>query len=157
MDAFGWSVAVHGDWALVGAPLTDVGASDDQGAAYVFHRAGTVWTFDQELKGSGTGERNGFAVALEDGVALVGAPLAMAHTNPAQGRVNPYTYNGTNWVAEPPLTPAGGIPGEHFGSSVDIDGATLVAGSPTRRVSGRTNPPRTCSCSARAAGPNNTP
>jgi hypothetical protein len=35
-DLFGFSVAVHGNTVVVGAPLDDVGANADQGSAYVF-------------------------------------------------------------------------------------------------------------------------
>ena len=39
-DLFGWSVALSGDTALVGAPSHQVGANELQGADYVFVRSG---------------------------------------------------------------------------------------------------------------------
>ena len=43
-DAFGASVALSGDTALVGAFSKKVGSNSFQGAAYVFVRSGTTWT-----------------------------------------------------------------------------------------------------------------
>ena len=37
-DQFGYSVAISGDTAVVGAPDDDIGAKSDQGSAYVFVR-----------------------------------------------------------------------------------------------------------------------
>ncbi|MDY7109656.1 MAG: hypothetical protein SYC29_13560 [Planctomycetota bacterium] len=41
---YGWSVAMHGDTALVGAPGVDVGVADDNaGAVYVYQFDGATW------------------------------------------------------------------------------------------------------------------
>ena len=56
-DDFGYSVALSGDTALVGAYVDDVGANTDQGSAYVFTRSGTTWT--QQAQTDRLGRRGG--------------------------------------------------------------------------------------------------
>jgi hypothetical protein len=51
-DHFGRSVALDGDTALIGATEVDVGAVQNQGAAYVFVPSGATWTEQQRLVAS---------------------------------------------------------------------------------------------------------
>ena len=48
-DAFGFSVALIGDTALVGANQDDVGETDHQGSAYIFTRNGISWSEQAHL------------------------------------------------------------------------------------------------------------
>ncbi len=50
-DQFGWSVAVSGNTAIIGAPFEDNATRPDDGSAYVFTRTGTSWTLQQKLFG----------------------------------------------------------------------------------------------------------
>ena len=61
-DEFGWSVAVSGTTAVVGAQ----GHGDDGGLAYVFEKTGRYWRQTAELEGSDTvaGDFFGDSVAL---------------------------------------------------------------------------------------------
>ena len=75
-DYFGYSVAVFGDTALVGAPSDAI--AGEAGAAYVFTRTGTTWTARQKLTAVDgvAGDKFGVAVALSgEETALVGARL----------------------------------------------------------------------------------
>jgi hypothetical protein len=74
-DNFGYSVALSGDTALVGAYQDDVGAHHYQGSAYVFTRSGTAWSPQQKLTTpDGTKDDHlGSSVALGGDRALVGA------------------------------------------------------------------------------------
>jgi hypothetical protein len=81
---FGWSVAVAGDNALVGATSF---YDPDTGAAYVFARSQGQWTQTQELV-SGDGpdpEYFGWSLGLSDTSALIGEPLAKVGGNYDQG------------------------------------------------------------------------
>lgn len=73
---FGFSVAVSGDYAVVGARLKDEGEDkEDAGAAYVFRRTGGGWPQVSKLTAS-DGEANdqfGFSVAVDGDYAVVGA------------------------------------------------------------------------------------
>ena len=70
-DEFGYSVALSGTTALVGAYYRNNGT----GAAYVFSDAGGTWTQQAELTASdgATGDGFGSSVALSGSTALVGA------------------------------------------------------------------------------------
>jgi hypothetical protein len=73
-ELFGYSAALSGDTALLGAIFDDE-TGEDSGAGYVFTRSGTGWTEQQKLVASdGTTEDCfGFSVALSGDRALVGA------------------------------------------------------------------------------------
>ncbi len=74
-DQFGWSVALDGDQAIVGAPFED-GVLSDSGIAYIFERRGTDWSEAIPLKASDAfqGAWFGRAVAIAGDYALIGAP-----------------------------------------------------------------------------------
>ncbi len=85
-DNFGHSVAVSGDFVVVGAwqeSSAATGVDGNQadnsaslaGAAYVFERSGTAWAQQAYLKASDTaaGDRFGEAVSLSGSTAVVGA------------------------------------------------------------------------------------
>src|SRR5262245_13065477 len=72
LDRFGWSVALDGDRALVGAAY----ARDSQrGAAYVFVKSGGRWVEEQKLVASdgATNDQFGWSVALAGDRAVIGA------------------------------------------------------------------------------------
>lgn len=73
-DLFGISVALSGDYAVVGAIQQDEKAAD-AGAAYIFRREGDQWTQPFHVIGSDAGAQDwfGFSVAIEGDFAAVGA------------------------------------------------------------------------------------
>jgi hypothetical protein len=74
-DDFGWSVALNGSTALVGAWNHAVGANFGQGAAFVFAQNGEAWRREAELTSSDGegGNTFGWSVAVSGGTALAGA------------------------------------------------------------------------------------
>ncbi|HEX2629753.1 MAG TPA: hypothetical protein VHM26_12090, partial [Chitinophagaceae bacterium] len=64
-DEFGYSVAIFGNYAVIGAPSDNVGANTDQGCAYVFIRTQSVWTQQAKLIASdgAASDRFGCSVA----------------------------------------------------------------------------------------------
>ncbi len=92
-DHLGYSVALDGDTALVGAPWDDVGTNINQGSAYVFVRSGTTWSEQAQFVASdGAAEdRYGISVALSGSTALVGNYLHNVGENGDQGTVYFYT------------------------------------------------------------------
>ena len=70
-DQFGYSVAVSGSIAVVGAALKN----SNTGAAYVFVRSGTTWPQQAELTASDAapGDVFGWSVAVSGTTAVVGA------------------------------------------------------------------------------------
>ncbi len=122
-DLFGYSVAVSGNTALVGA----VGHASNQGYVYAFTRNGSVWTQQQEFtSGDGSAEDCfGCAVALRGGSAIVGAPGKFSGTGAGYAYVN----QGGTWQVQQEFL--GQAAGEAFGFSVALspDATTGVVGA----------------------------
>lgn len=85
-DHFGWSVALSGNTAAVGAPDEDsasIGVNGDgssntaanAGAAYIFSRSGGTWSHQAYIKASNTeqDDRFGLPVGIADNLLVVGA------------------------------------------------------------------------------------
>lgn len=125
-DQFGYSTAIAGDRAVVGAPFEDSVLSGE-GAAYVFLRTGASWALEQKLFDSDADTLTslGTSVALTDTTIVVGA----AGTPTAPGQVYVYIRDGFEWVLQQVLTASDGSGGNRFGISVSIEGDTLVAGA----------------------------
>jgi len=130
-DVFGYSVAVSGDSAVVGAIRDDIGATADQGSAYVFTRSGTTWSRRAKLTAAdgAAGDRFGYAVALSGGTAVVGAVNDNVGANSGQGSAYVFTPSGTTWSQQAQLTVADGAAADHFGISLAVSGDTAVVGA----------------------------
>ena len=131
-DQLGWSVALYGDTALVGAPCDDAGANDDQGSVYVFVRSAGGWTQQARLTAAdGAGEDLfGSSVALSGDAALVGAPSDDAGSDVNQGSVYVFVRSGDIWTQQARLAAPGGGAWRGFGWSVALDGDTAIVGDP---------------------------
>jgi len=122
---FGMSVAISGDTAVVGSPQAN-GVVNLSGAAYVFVRQDGAWNQQAKLvPPDGVGSQFGGAVAIDGDTIVVGARLA-----DAGGAVYVYVRDGVNWVQQgPPLRADDAAADDWFGSSVAIDGDTIVVGA----------------------------
>jgi hypothetical protein len=141
-DNFGLSVAVDGDTAIVGAYRADVGGNADQGAAYVFERdrgGADAWRPVATLLAldGAAGDAFGGSVSISANYALVGAPYA--HVDGYQDRGAAYLFlwlPGIPWGQGAKYVVAEGNANDHFGSSVSIDGRTIVIGADAADVAG---------------------
>jgi uncharacterized repeat protein (TIGR01451 family) len=129
-DQLGWSVAVAGDTAVLGAPGVEAGGGSDDGAAYVFVRSGTVWTAQQKLTPPDptTVEIFGEAVALSGDTALIGAPW-QDPAAPAPGSAYVFVRSGAVWSEQQKLAASDGLVGDDFGWSVSISGNIALVGA----------------------------
>jgi hypothetical protein len=126
-EQFGFAVAVQGNQLIVGAPGS---AAESKGRAFVFEKASDGgWQFKQQLEGTSltSYSRFGTAVALRDGVALVGAPGSNWVSMP--GRVFEFLRSGNNWSAGATITAANNISDE-FGTAVALAGGRALVGAP---------------------------
>jgi hypothetical protein len=127
---FGSSVALSGDWAVVGASASRKIAP---GTAYFFHRIGGLWSLTQEVRAfpsSVDSDHFGTRVALGNDVAMIGAPGAGLDGSLA-GAV--YVYRlGTDgiWSQTQLLQSADGVSGDNFGYELALHSTTLVVGAP---------------------------
>ena len=135
---FGWSVAVSGATALVGADSRTVGGNTSQGAAYVYTEANGAWSQTAELTASdgATSDYFGSSVALNGPTALVGAPGHTVNGNVSQGAAYVYTETNGTWSQTAELTASDGATNNDFGSSVALSGATALVGAPYHTVGG---------------------
>lgn len=131
-DFFGWSVAISGDTALVGAWLDDE-RGRDAGAAYVFTRRGDRWSPQAKLTAADAkaGDYFGAAVALDGERAMIGAPLGGddAYFAGDGGAVYLFERRGTAWEQVQRLTPADASSGDLFGRAIALSNDTALIGA----------------------------
>ncbi len=142
-DGFGFSVAVSGDTAIVGAWREDGGAGDpisDAGAAYIFDRnqGGTDnWGEAKKLTASDaqTDDFFGKVVAISGDTALVTADGEDGGTGdplPLAGAAYLFARNlggADNWGEVAKLTASDAQAGDQFGSSAAIAADTAIVGA----------------------------
>ena len=141
-DKFGGSVAISGATAVVGAHLEDAGASD-AGAAYVVQRdegGADNWGQVTKLRGSHDQRQDEFggSVAVSGDTAVVGAPSEDAGgTSAGAAYIFQRDEGGAgNWGEVKELTSSDAQSFGEFGSSVAIDGDTIVVGAEREDVGG---------------------
>ncbi len=155
-DQFGTSVAVSvsGNRVVVGSPREDssatgvngIGALDDAadaGAAYVFRKAGGVWSQEAYLKASTTDTWDSFghSVAVSGDRVVIGAQnedSSAAGVNGDQslndalssGAVYVFRVTGGVWAQEAYLKASNTGSDDAFGYSVALSGNQIVVGAP---------------------------
>jgi hypothetical protein len=129
-DQFGFTVAISGNYAVIGSPYDNVGANVDQGCVYIFQRTASVWSEQVKLTASdgGTGDQFGYAVAISSAYVIVGAPM---DNSPGLDVGSAYVFfrNGSDWSEQAKLTASNAATGDHFGFSVSISGAYAAIGA----------------------------
>jgi len=125
-DLFGWSVAVSGDTAVIGAAYDDSGT----GSAYVFHFDGSNWVEEAKLLASDGAEADqfGYSVAISGDTTIIGA----SGDDGGKGSAYIFTPNDidpNNWVQQAELWASDGAADDRFGYSVAISGDTAVIGA----------------------------
>lgn len=134
-DHYGWSVAIDGEVAIVGATKRDdcgKGVNCNIGAAYVFRRtAPGEWSLEQILFASdpAPGDEFGFSVAIEDNLAAISAPFDDDNGS-TSGSVYIFRRDGAGvWSERAKLISSDGQAQDFFGQAVSIDQGTLVVGA----------------------------
>ncbi len=156
-DQFGWSVAVAGDIAVVGAPQESSSATGingnqgdsnaaSSGAAYVFYRTGGVWKQEAYLKASNTEAQDMFGGSVasagdfvvvgaseEDsgigGVNTANAQISNARPNSGAAYVFVRSIDGF-WSQQAYLKASNPANLDRFGWSMSASGETVVIGAP---------------------------
>ena len=153
-DFFGTSVAIDGDYAIVGAPGDDDNGRES-GSVYVFKRIGSIWTssgniwgvdFDRDSDPDSAGQESqavsadvkltasdgarddhfGSAIAISRDYAIVGA---YGNDN-NRGAAYIFEREGTSWIEQTKLRKPGfRQTDDYFGYSVDINGDYAIVGA----------------------------
>jgi hypothetical protein len=136
-NMLGYSAAVSGDTAILGAP-GDVPSGVDTGEdkAYIFYRnqgGSNAWQQVKELTpGISIDNQFGFSVGIDGDIAVVGAP-SYSDTTQNAGAVYVYYRNKDGpdeWGLVKIISPPELGNGDHFGWSVGLSGDRLVVGAP---------------------------
>ena len=136
-DEFGYSVAIDGNTAVVGAHQPEYQDENDMtvevgpGAAYVFVKADGAWSQAAKLTAPSpvTNDEFGYSVAVDGGTVVVGAPGSNSNTGAVYVFTKPDAEEGwasTSTAAT--LTAFGAEGGDEFGISVAVEGTTVVVG-----------------------------
>ncbi|MEM7373419.1 MAG: T9SS type A sorting domain-containing protein [Bacteroidota bacterium] len=142
-DRFGYSVAIEGDYLVVGAIGQDLDENGgdtlvDPGAAYVFQRnAAGVWQQMQKLvafENRFQGMAFGTSVAIEGHTLLVGSPNEGFGANPSAGFASGAVYiydldQQGNWDAFQKIKAADFGYTSRFGDAVSLSGNHLLIGA----------------------------
>ena len=131
-DLFGFSVAIDGDTAIIGAHLADAGVNVNQGAAYIFTRSGGG-VFSESAKltapNAAVGDLFGVSVAIDAETAVIGASGKTERGDAAAGAAYVFTLSGGAWTAQQKLLPDISAPDNFFGAAVAVSGDTALIGS----------------------------
>ncbi len=127
---FGFSVALVGDLAVIGAPQLD----SQIGAAYVLRYDGNEWVHEAKLLADnpvGPFPFMGSSVSMsaDQGTILVGAPLDDEAGNEA-GAAHLFRKDAGEWVEIVKLTASDGSPNAGFGAPVVVHNDVAFIGAP---------------------------
>jgi hypothetical protein len=133
-DAFGISVGIDRNYAIIGAQGQNAGGHDASGAGYVYYKSGGTWSQQAQLDGPNAYAAMGAAVAI--GGSSEGERLALGGYayNTSSGIVNWYERSGTNWTKV-----GGDVTGNslsNFGFTLRMSGDTTLVSAPVDDTGG---------------------
>ena len=139
-SSFGWSVAITDDTLVVGMPRRG-----GLGAAYLYTKPASGWaSVSAPVKLTAPdgklGDMFGASVSVSGNTVVVGAAGSGSYALPGAAYV--FTKPVTGWVStsdSAKLTPETSADGDWFGSSVAVDGDTVVVGGQNYNGYHRTN------------------
>lgn len=138
---FGSSVAIQGNYAVVGAPFHAGG----RGRAFVFERAATGWADAQRVavldpSSPAPGQRFGHSVAIDGNTIAVGAYRATVGGTTEAGAVHVFEMPAGGWAStteDAVLTASSTTPRSWLGWSVAVSGNAVVAGAYGATIAGQ--------------------
>jgi hypothetical protein len=139
-DRFGWSVAISGNYTIIGATEEDDAGGTSSGKAYIFDvtTGSLVHTLDNpNAFGTSAGDQFGSSVAISGNYAIVGAPGEDDAGGGLSGKA--YIFDVTTGSLVHTLNNPnafGTSPGDQFGSSVAISGNYAIVGAPYENDAG---------------------
>jgi FG-GAP repeat len=136
-DYLGYSVSADGNTVLGGARFAAGRSNGGDGAAYVYVEPPGGWTNMHETAKLTTTDDGvaalGFSVALDDNIAVAGAPYINYGQNFAGGAAYVFVKPKSGWATGSSKTKLVGSDAKfsaEMGSSIAVDGHTVVAGAP---------------------------
>jgi len=141
MEHFGYSVSIDGDYAIVGAWMSDVDIGDEHeswvdraGSASIFVRDGNSWSQQAlltkpALEGSDRHSYFGNSVSIAGDYALIGCYGDSQDDLQRAGSAYIYVRDGNTWSHQVRLTADDAEEHDNFGRSVSIDGDNALVGA----------------------------
>jgi hypothetical protein len=156
-DTFGWSVSIHGNVMVVGAPGQDYDESGtniatDSGAVWIYKKISGSWVQSQKIAAedrarsaydyfgsSVSGEGIYLAVGApnhdyDDGYDTITGQLIERNYTADAGAVYVWYWNGSAWVFEQKITGLHREANDLYGSVVCLRGSTLAVGAPQHKL-----------------------
>ena len=132
-EEFGFSVSLQFDTAAIGASRDD-DIADNAGAAYIFERAGVLWSQKAKLTASdaAAGDEFGQALSIDNDSLVVGA-LLDDDGGADSGSAYVFQKSGGVWVdatEDVKLVAVDAAAGDEFGASVALDATRIAVGTP---------------------------
>lgn len=128
-DAFGFTVSIAGEHAVIGAFLAD-DKGENSGSAYIFKRDGAAWTQQSKLTASDgtTNDNFGRAVSISSNSVIIGAPNDDENGG-SSGSAYIFTGNESGWERQVKLTASDGAAEDVYGWSVSIADRYAIVGA----------------------------
>lgn len=124
-DSFGWSVALSGDIAVIGAPGDNTPFGESAGSVYVFRQSrNDRWALMKQLRSPQGASRDAFGV----GVAMSGDRLAVRVGG--AGWIWIFTRSGRDWVPDQRIT-SPFVNGAFFGVEMDLFEDRMIVSVPS--------------------------
>lgn len=126
---YGFSVAISGDYAIVGSP-NESEATYRAGAAYIYKRVNESWVLQSKISalGAQANKNFGYSVSISGDYAVVGAQLDN-HAGVFSGSAYIFKRNGNSWYEQTKLVADDANQQSYFGTSVSISGDRAIIGS----------------------------
>ena len=136
LNLFGEAVRLGGDVLVVGAPGAEVGASQNQGAAYIFarnHGGANNWGEVRKIVASdgAANDQLGCSVSIDGDTIVTGAKRHDVGANADQGAAYVFERNqggADNWGETKKIISSEAASRDLFGSAVAISGNRVVVG-----------------------------
>jgi hypothetical protein len=140
-DYFGGSVAIDGDYAVVGAENDNIGNNVKQGSAYIFFFNGTAWVQQAKLTAADGNDNDNFghSVSISGDYVVVGAENDDVGIDINQGSAYVFLRSGVNWAQQAKIIASSGSANDYFGNSVSISGSYIAVGASRDDVGANTN------------------
>ena len=137
-DAFGRKVAISGNTAVVGSPLSDMNDKADQGAVYIYINDNGVWSQQAKLtiNDGNTNGQFGYSLAIDGDTIVVGERGADPFD---KGAAYVFVRVNGNWLQQAKLVGNDSINGDRFGEAVAISGNTIIVGAVLHDTAGTPN------------------
>ena len=120
---FGYSVAIDGDIAVVGAPEASISGSVAAGRAFVYRRSGDQWQLEQALAMASPCAGCSFGTSV---AASAGRVFVSASGDLVGGSVRVFDRVASTWSQSVVLTSSDASGGDRFGSTIAAYLDTLV-------------------------------